>query len=245
MNTHNEARIERVKKTVGIIGGMGPLATADLFAKIVRFTAAGNDREHIHTIIDSNTAVPDRTAAILGLGPSPVPELVKSAKRLENAGADLLVMPCNTAHFFYEELRAATRLPLLHMLRLTAEEIGRRKLDKVALLATDGTVKTGIYARLFEERGIPYVLPDGAGQRAVMDAIYAGVKAGKRDYDTSALRRALDALMEQGAEAFVLGCTELPVAFEQYRLDYPAVDPSEALAKAAIREAGYNVAEQL
>ncbi|HOG01347.1 MAG TPA: amino acid racemase [Clostridia bacterium] len=239
MNTHNEARIERVKKTVGIIGGMGPLATADLFAKIVRFTAAGNDREHIHTIIDSNTAIPDRTAAILGLGPSPVPELVKSAQLLENAGADLLVMPCNTAHFYYDDIRRATRLPLLHMLRLTAEEIKLRALKKVALLATDGTVKTGIYARLFEERGIPYVLPDEAGQSAVMDAIYAGVKAGRRDYDTSALRRALDESMERGAEAFVLGCTELPVAFAQYRLDYPVVDPTETLAKAAIREAGY------
>ncbi len=232
-----------MKKTIGIIGGMGPLATADLFAKLVRLTAAENDREHIHTIIDSNTAVPDRTAAILGMGPSPVPELMKSAKLLENAGADLLVMPCNTAHFFYDEIRAATRLPLLHMLRLTADEIGRRKLDRVAVLATEGTVKTGIYARLFEERGIPYLLPDGAGQSAVTGAIYAGVKAGRRDYDTSALRRALDELMERGAEAFVLGCTELPVAFEQYRLDYPVVDPTEALAKAAIREAGYRVAE--
>ncbi|HWQ59446.1 MAG TPA: amino acid racemase [Clostridia bacterium] len=232
-----------MKKTIGIIGGMGPLATADLYAKIVRCTDAATDSEHIHVLIDSNTAVPDRTAAILGTGPSPVPELLRSAKRLETAGADFLIIPCNTVHYFYDALTGQTKLPVLHMLRLTAQEIKRRGIGRVALLATDGTVKTGIYARLFDEYNIAYLLPDEAGQRTVMDVIYAGVKANRRDYDTTALRKTLDGLMEQGAEAFVLGCTELPIAFEQYGLDYPVVDPTEVLAKAAIVEAGYRMAE--
>lgn len=230
-----------MKRTIGVIGGMGPMATADLYRKIVTHTDASRDDEHIHVIIDSNTAVPDRTAAILGMGPSPVPELIKSAKRLERAGADFLIMPCNTAHYFYDDFCGDTKLPILNMLALTAEEIRRRGLKKVALLATDGTIKTGIYARLFAAHGIPHVLPDEAGQRAVMDAIYSGVKAGKRDYDAREIRRALDALVRADADAFVLGCTELPLAFEDYGLDYPTVDPTLALAKAAIVEAGYRV----
>lgn len=229
-----------MKKTIGIIGGMGPLATVDLYRKIVLHTKAANDRAHIHVIIDSNTAVPDRTAGILGTGPSPLPELVKSAKLLEAAGADFLIMPCNTAHFFYEHIARETKLPLLHMLRLTAGEIKRQRLGRVALLATDGTVKTGIYAKLFDEYGIPHILPDADEQRAVMDVIYNGVKAGRTDYDTANLRAALDALIKRGAEAFVLGCTELPVAFEDYHLDYPAVDPTLVLALAAVEAAGYD-----
>ena len=152
-------------KKVGIIGGMGPLATADLFEKITHLTKADADSKHIHVIIDSDTSIPDRTAAILGLGPDPTDELKAAAKRLENAGADILLMPCNTAHYFYPAIQASTKCPILHMLRLTAEEIKSRGHIKVALLATDGTVKTGIYAKLFEEYGIDYMLPEPEEQR--------------------------------------------------------------------------------
>lgn len=230
-----------MKKTIGIMGGMGPLATADLYKKIVLNTGALRDGDHIHVVIDSNTAVPDRTAAILGTGESPVPELVKSAKLLENAGADFLIVPCNTAHFFLEDVLKQTKLPALNMLRLAAEEIKRRGVGKVALLATEGTIKTGIYARLFEEYRIPCLVPDSEQQRAVMDVIYNGVKAGKAQYDTAAFEAALHDLMRAGAEAFVLGCTELPIAFADYGLDYPVVDPTLVLARAAILEAGYRV----
>lgn len=106
-------------KKVGIIGGMGPLATADLFEKITHLTKADADSKHIHVIIDSDTSIPDRTAAILGLGPDPTDELKAAAKRLENAGADILLMPCNTAHYFYPAIQASTKCPILHMLRLT------------------------------------------------------------------------------------------------------------------------------
>ncbi|MFR5602049.1 MAG: aspartate/glutamate racemase family protein, partial [Lachnospiraceae bacterium] len=99
---------------IGIIGGMGPLATCDLFDKMTRMTAATTDQEHVHIIIDSNTCIPDRTQAILHGGPSPVPEIKKSAKRLENMGASLLIMPCNTAHYFYDEICQDLSLPLLH-----------------------------------------------------------------------------------------------------------------------------------
>ncbi len=234
------------KKTLGIIGGMGPMATADLYRKIVALTDAPNDNAHIHVLIDSNVNIPDRTAAILTGGADPLPELTKSARLLENAGADILMMPCNTAHYFYDGVCKATPLPVLHMLRLTVEEIKRRGLKKVGLLATDGTVKTGIYARLFEENGVPFLTPDEKGQKAVMDMIYKGVKAGKSagEYDASAVRAALSRMLALGAEAFVLGCTELPLAFEDYRLDYPSVDPTRVLARAAVEAAGYQAKKQ-
>lgn len=232
---------ENEKKTIGVIGGMGPLATIDLYDKIVGHTGAACDGEHIHVIIDSNPAIPDRTAAILGRGVSPVPALAESARRLEAAGADFLVMPCNTAHYFYEDVCAATRLPVLHMLRLSALEVQKRGISKVALLATDGTVQSGIYARLFEEYGIPFVLPSTQAQKAVMDVSYRGVKAGRREYDVTSLRAALEALLQSGAEAFVLGCTELPLAFARYGLDYPALDPTDILARAAVVQAGYRL----
>ena len=193
-------------KKVGIIGGMGPLATADLFEKITHLTKADADSKHIHVIIDSDTSIPDRTAAILGLGPDPTDELKAAAKRLENAGADILLMPCNTAHYFYPAIQASTKCPILHMLRLTAEEIKSRGHIKVALLATDGTVKTGIYAKLFEEYGINYMLPEPEEQRLVMSMIYDGIKADNEQYfDTEPIKAALRAMQQRGADAFVLG----------------------------------------
>ncbi len=229
-------------KKVGIIGGMGPLATADLFEKITHLTKADADSKHIHVIIDSDTSIPDRTAAILGLGPDPTDELKAAAKRLENAGADILLMPCNTAHYFYPAIQASTKCPILHMLRLTAEEIKSHGHIKVALLATDGTVKTGIYAKLFEEYGIDYMLPEPEEQRLVMSMIYDGIKADNEQYfDTEPIKAALRAMQQRGADAFVLGCTELPIAFDDFELDFPTVDPTRVLAKNAVLAAGYEL----
>ena len=169
-------------------------------------------------------------------------ELKAAAKRLENAGADILLMPCNTAHYFYPAIQASTKCPILHMLRLTAEEIKSRGHIKVALLATDGTVKTGIYAKLFEEYGIDYMLPEPEEQRLVMSMIYDGIKADNEQYfDTEPIKAALRAMQQRGADAFVLGCTELPIAFDDFELDFPTVDPTRVLAKNAVLAAGYEL----
>ena len=129
-----------MKKIIGIIGGMGPLATADLFEKIIRATAAARDQDFPHVIVDCNTDIPDRTAAILMGGEDPVPQLVRSANTLAAAGADVLIMPCNTAHWFYDELCLRTHLPVLHMLRLTADRLERAGVNAVGLLVTDRTI---------------------------------------------------------------------------------------------------------
>ncbi len=226
------------KKVIGIIGGMGPLATADLFKKIVLNTKAEKDQEHIRVLVDNNTNIPDRTGAILRGGEDPVPELTKSAKILSDMGADLLIMPCNTAHYFHGKVQEAVGVPVLNMIEITCDALKEKGIKKAGLLATDGTIQSGIYQSVFENNAIELVKPDSKGQKAVMDMIYGGVKASKWDFDTTDVKKAMEDLLENGAEVLILGCTELPLAKEMYNLDYPSVDPTLELAKAAIIKAG-------
>ncbi|MBQ5567593.1 MAG: amino acid racemase, partial [Oscillospiraceae bacterium] len=179
------------KKIIGILGGMGPLATADLFQKIILHTRAETDQQHLHVLIDSNTNIPDRTAALLHGGADPTPELVKSARRLADAGADVLIMPCNTAHNFYDAVQGAVDIPVLHMIALTRDALLARGVRRAALLATDGTVQTGIYQRVFSGSGIDLLVPEGDDQAAVMDIIYHGVKAGDMAHSTEGFRRCI------------------------------------------------------
>ena len=222
------------KKVIGILGGMGPLATADLFQKITLHTAASCDQDHPRVCIDSNTNISDRTAALLHGGADPVPEMVKSAQRLESIGADLLIMPCNTAHNFYDAVASSVSIPVLHMIAITRDALKSRGVKCAGLLATDGTVQTGIYQRTFEGSGVELLTPDNTeDQSAVMDIIYNGVKAGDLTHDATAFRAACEHLLARGAEVLILGCTELPPAFDIYHLDYPNVDPTLELALAA------------
>lgn len=223
-------------KTLGIIGGMGPLAGCDLLEKIIANTDACCDQAHIPVLLDSNTAIPDRTAAILSGGADPVPQLCASAQRLEKAGAQVLAMSCNTAHYFYDAVAASVSIPLLHMPRLTAAFVERSGLRRVALLATDGTIRSGVYQSAFA--GSAPMLPDPQGQAAIMSMIYDGVKRGDARFDTTQVRDALRTLTDNGAEAFILGCTELPIAFVRYGLSGRVIDPTLVLARAAIETCG-------
>ena len=167
-----------MKKSIGILGGMGPLATADLLRKIVTMTKAGCDNEHIRIYIDDNASIPDRTAAILSGGPDPVPVMADSLRKLEGCGADCIIMPCNTAHYFLPRLQAMTEVPFLSMLDAAAESCARRFPGKTAaILATKGTLATGLYQKALEARGVAWRIPDEAGQDALMRVIYQGVKA--------------------------------------------------------------------
>ena len=233
-----------LNKIVGVIGGMGPMATWCFCENITRLTQAQTDQEHIHVCVDCNTNIPDRTDAIINGGASPVPELVKSGVRLQSMGADVLVMPCNTAHHFHQELAAHLEVPLLHMLQETAREIKRRQIDCVGLLATDGTLASGIYARLLSEERISAIAPSPANQKHVMQLIYDGVKAGNAEFDLSGIQGTIKELFDRGAQVLLLGCTELPVAFAQYGIQADAIDPLEILAKAAIRYVGAPIADE-
>jgi len=236
-----EGLVNQTKKTIGIIGGMGPLATCDLYKKIIENTDAATDNEHIHLLIDSNNTIPDRTRAILSGGESPVPHLSASARRLQDMGADFLVMPCNIAHYFIGEVQSAVSIPLLDMVSETAAELQRIGIKKVGILATEGTLQAGIYDRELSRAGIDFVKPSERERRAIMGMIYDCVKAGDYRYDIAPFRAACERLLEDGAQALVLGCTELPIAFEVFALKYPHVDPTLILARAAVRYAGYRV----
>ncbi len=230
------------KKAIGIIGGMGPMATLDLFRKVLDSTDAHSDAEHIRLYMDCHTGIPDRTKAILAGGESPVPYIVESAKKLAAIGAELLLIPCNTSHYFYDEIATASPVPVLHMIRETADALKRKGVACVGLLATDGTVKAGVYQKELEQAGIRTVCPDDEGQREVMRLIYDGVKAGADHFDTALLTQTLQRMREAGAERIVLGCTELPIAFANYHVSAnDTVDPTDILAKAAVIAAGYPV----
>lgn len=233
-----------MKKKIGIVGGMGPMATVDLFQMIVRYTDSADDQGHIRIFIDNNTQIPDRTAAILRGDDSPAEAIIGSAKGLAGLGADMILIPCNTAHYFYEKIQAGVDVEVVNMIDETAKEISRRGLTQVGLLATTGTVRTGLYRRYCEKRGITVLEPDEKGQSAVMDFIYAGVKASNASFDTGAFRAAAEDLLEQGAQALILGCTELPVGFKMYGIGLPNVNTLEVLAKTAVGKAGYTLKEE-
>ncbi|MCR3955374.1 MAG: amino acid racemase [Gudongella sp.] len=232
-----------MKKTIGIIGGMGPLATVKLFEKIVLYTRADVDQDHPHTIIDSNTRIPDRTRYILQGGESPLVELKKSAVRLQEAGSDFLVMPCNTAHYFYDEIRDSVDIPFIDMIRETVNTIKKDFPDtKVGLLSTTGTISSGVYGNELNKQGIEYVTPSEAHQDAVMELIY-NIKMGKLDNDLTAFRSAIGDLEAQGAKAVIMGCTELSVANDLYNLPNVVnyVDALQVLAKEAIIQSGCDI----
>lgn len=156
-----------MKKTIGIIGGMGPMATVDLMKKVILATDAREDQEHIPILVDNNTNIPDRTAAILGEGEDPLPELLKSADRLTDAGADFLIMGCNTAHYFLPRMMPHLKVPFVNMIEETASFCAREGFKKVGLLASAGTCKSGIYQRALAEAGVEAVQPQGAAEEAV------------------------------------------------------------------------------
>lgn len=225
-------------KTIGIMGGMGPLATVDLFQKIILATKAATDQEHIHILIDNDTAIPDRTAAILGLGPDPVPEMIRAARRLKEQGADFLIVACNTAHFFLPEVEAQVKIPFINMLEETAAYCKKIKVDKAGLLATPGIYRSGIYHRAFEKLGVGLMEPDDKQGEIVHQVIYEGVKAGKTDYNVRQFRDVLRQMQADGADCFVLGCTEMPLAVKMYNIPGHFVDATQVLAEAAVRRAG-------
>lgn len=231
------------KKTIGILGGMGPLATADLFQKIVLLTKADTDREHIRVYIDSNANIPDRTAAILSGGEDPVPEMASALRHLEACGADCIIMPCNTAHYFLPRLQAMTEIPFLSILTAAAEACKAQFPGKtVGILATRGTLAANLYQEALAQAGVPYLVPDAPAQDTLMRVIYDGVKAGKGpDSYRADFLTVLEQMSAGGAEVFLLGCTELPLAAEALNIALPTVDPTAELAKAAIRFCGYGV----
>jgi len=231
------------KEIIGILGGMGPEATIDLFTKIVKGTKVKKDQDHLRILIDNNPKIPDRTLAIQKKGPSPLPQLIRSAKVLESAGADFIIIPCVTAHHFYESLQKRIKIPILHIVDETIKYI-QNKLEgikKVGLIATTGTIQTRLFQKYFSHTGIDLVLPTPEIQkRWVMEAIYGkkGIKViGPSEDSKRLILEASQKLLDQGAQAMIAGCTEVPLVLKEGDLTVPVIDPILILANVAVYKA--------
>jgi len=238
-------RIENVvtKLTVGVIGGMGPAATVDFLARIIAATPAERDQDHLHVLVDCNPEVPDRTAFLRSEGPDPRPILMAMAKRLEQAGADLLVMPCNTAHAFADDIRMAVAIPLVDWASVVADAVALAGLDRVGILASTGTLFADLYRVPLEARGIRPVVPTPSGQVEVMRAIYGTEGVKRLGPDSPVARRDLLAgvqdVVGQGAAGVILACTEFSAISRVQSLEVkvPVLDASEIVARHVVGRA--------
>ncbi|NLY46558.1 MAG: amino acid racemase [Tissierella sp.] len=230
-------------KTLGIIGGMGPLATVKLFEMIVLMTKANSDQEHIHILIDNNTSISDRTNYILsGEGEDPKIQLIQSAQNLEKIGADYLVMPCNTAHYFYDEILKNVNIPFISMIDETGKFIKEnyKDINKIGLLATEGTIKAKVYDEILKNYDIEVIKPSKENQKYITELIY-NIKEGIHQENLDGFYTAMDELKNQGVEVLIAGCTEISVAIELYNLEGNIVDAMKILAISAIKYAGKDV----
>jgi aspartate racemase len=224
---------------VGIVGGMGPAATVELYRRLTEAVPAQIDQDHPRVLIDSHARIPDRTLALIAGGEDPVPFLLDSVRRLEGAGAGVLIMPCNTAHAYLADMEAVAASPILDMVGLTASALAASAVegDVVALLATDGTVQVGIYQQAVAAHGIGLVLPDAQEQAWLMEAIGL-VKAGEIAAAHALFAQAIDSLATQGATRLLLGCTELSVLATAYPPNLPSLDPLDVLVAATLEWLG-------
>jgi aspartate racemase len=235
-----------MKKTIGILGGMGPEATAHFYELIVTQTNAETDQGHIKTIIYSNPEIPPRTDAILEKGPSPTPLLAEGFQRLKDAGADFVVMPCVTAHYFYPEVRNQVDIPLISLLDEAVRWAKKAipALRKAGLVASTGTLKSKLFHDVFDNAGIEVIHPEGDEQNQVMEAIFGpkGIKAGfTSGFPKATLVNIAKVLVARGADAIIAGCTEVPLVLKERDIPVPLVEPLRIAARACIIEAGYEL----
>ena len=225
-------------QTLGILGGLGPMATVYFYDMLVRHTKATCDQDHLDVIISSRASTPDRTSYILGQSTeNPFDIMARDAQRLVTFGADVLAIPCNTAHYFYDRLNETISVPILNMVEETVLEAKARGCCRVGILATSGTVQTGTYSRMCERHGLEFVCPDESRQQDLMNVIYGDIKQGKRP-DMARFFAVADSLKRQGCTRVILGCTELSIIKKDEQLDAFYIDSMSVLAKNAITTFG-------
>lgn len=225
-------------KTVGILGGMGPQATNELCVRITALTPAATDQEHIPVICFNNSAIPNRVSAILHGGESAAPEMIRTARILEQAGADMILIPCNCAHYYYPDVAAGVRIPVLNMIEETVRYIidGFPGIKSIGLLASSATLHCNLYQIPLAKRGIATITPDVRDQKKVMEAIYGtgGLKAGYSAKPQKLLKAAALDLKARGAELVIAACTEISLVLRSSE-SLPVVDPLDVIALRAVR----------
>lgn len=225
-------------KTVGVIGGLGPVATLDFFDRVLKRTRAINEQDHLRLIIDNNTKIPDRNAFSRGEGPSPADALAASARGLQQAGAEVIVMACNTTHAWEKDIRAAISVPFLSIIDETVKVVADLRPEAVGVLAGDACVAAGLYQNALQAAGVTCIMPDANTQKSLMELIYR-IKSGDTG-DTSrrvaaTIARKLEA---QGAEVIIAGCTEIPIVLTADDIDGELVNSTDVLVERTIVFAG-------
>ncbi|HZH90316.1 MAG TPA: amino acid racemase [Pyrinomonadaceae bacterium] len=228
--------------TIGILGGMGPEATNQLCALITGRTPVGKDQDHVPVITFNNSHIPDRVHAAYGRGESPVPEMIRTARVLEGAGADFLLMPCNLAHLFLRDVQAAVRIEILDMIEETVRYIAEQypQCGQAGILASTPTLQSGLYHEALRKHGRRLVAPNEDEQAGkVMKAIYGreGIKCGYKDEPRVLLSEAAEHLVAEGAEMIIAGCTEVSLVLTSENSPFIVIDPLEIIARVAVERA--------
>ena len=222
-----------MSKLLGILGGMGPLATVDFLQKLIEETPATRDQEHLPVIAYSVPQIPERPAAITGNGESPLPQMLQGVQTLKQAGAQAIAIACNTAYFWYDELVAQGGLPVLHIADAACAELSA---TRVGLIATDGTLVAGFYQSRLQARGIACLTSSIAEQHSLVQPAIECVKRNALAQAYALATQAAQQLIERGAQTIILGCTEIPLAIEYQAsaVTTRCVDATRALARACV-----------
>jgi aspartate racemase len=221
-------------KTVGVLGGMGPEATVDLMSKIIKSTPVKVDQDHLRILVDNNPQIPCRVKAILEGGEDPSSYLLGMALNLERWGADFLVIPCNTAHFYVDKIEEVINIPIVNMVEETVKKIKRDAVRNVTLFASTALIRTGLYQNLLKKEKVNLTLPNEGDQQKLMEAIF-NVKSGKLASAKLLLAEILTSVTKNESDSIILGCSELPIILEENKCSLPFYDPTQILARAVVQ----------
>lgn len=224
-----------ITRRLGVIGGLGPIATAYFYELIIRMTKAGKDQEHIEMMIYSKPSIPDRTDFILKKSKdSPVPHMIEIGKALAGMGADYIAIPCITAHYFHEELSKGINVPIIHIVKETVEHLKMKGVSCAGIMATEGTIHSRLLQQELEQYGIKALIPSAKRQKDVTSLIYENVKA-NLPVDMNKFRKISEELRSEGAQVIILGCTELSLIKRDYNIGPGYIDAMEVLAMRSIQ----------
>ena len=224
---------------LGVIGGMGPEATAFFYEEVIKHTDASRDQEHLDMVIISQASMPDRTHAILTGDDARLLQVMREdAQALETLGCTCIAIPCNTSHYFYDKIQSFTGVPIIHMPREAVREAAQaRRARRIGIMGTDGTVRSGVYAHECEALGIECMVPSPERQADVMSIIYENVKAG-HPADMGKFSLVVDELVRRGCDTIILACTELSVARRRQGAPDVCLDAMDVLVREAIERSG-------
>lgn len=232
------------RKTLGVIGGLGPMATAYFMELVTDMTDAKVDQEHLEMLIYSAPSIPDRTRYILdNTSENPLPEMLRIGRLLAQQGAEKIAIPCVTAHYFFDELESGIPVPVINGVRQVAEHLKSNGITKTGIMATDGTIRSKVFHRELEALGIAAITPSAQRQADVMGLIFDDIKAGK-PADMERFTAVAQELRQNGAQAIILGCTELSLIKRDYAIGAGFLDAMEILAQQSVLQCGKPLKEQ-